>query len=833
MSHIEQQQFVPVSADEPAQNSVPAAAPATANRTNARKRAAPDNATASPRPGDKKRRIARSCDQCNSRNAKCSGFKPCQNCTAKGRTCTYDRPYTRGIAKTPPPPPDNGETRNWAQPYDERGREYRDRPWGLRACDYCRTHTVKRCSGKLPCDTCFSQRIPCTFKMRAHQRSSTPGSTEEISEQSFADTDSARPGPSIAPLQLGTRYAGEETPPLVFLHRAWRRIALTLARPGQAAGSDPTPDQLSLGHGDQSFDTSKPLTFPYALSKWWQMEEKFRIGWTETFHFVHRLTVRSWIDTMFKNWSTGAPLERDIGPAKATIALMSMALGTMFYNWPWQEAKRDKVWNWLWTLNMGDQLFLMTLRLTDSEPGPPTLESVQARLLQTLYLLCTCRLGQAWYIFANVVGMITATGLNRRRGRNRGLGPEITVNAEYAKIQCERRTFWSAYVLDRQIALLSGRPCYFSSDTVDQDFPDCVNDEDMSRSGPFRPHQGDCYMEALVEQAKLSKIIEKVMREVYTLDDTPEDVRLERALRLAKDVDDWKAQLPFLMGHLKLSMLHPTFRRQATLLQLAHFHAQILLYRPFITATYPWDREKRHIADVSIRTCLEAAHAALCITINLAREQAKRDKSHFHTILYAHHVTFCATSVLLLVPHIRERQKLFGGSNYRKPTMDGRFFDVAEKAIKALRESTNKYSPARKWAIVLEELRDEAARQVPKEHHDKGHDTEGSGGNDRETEPDPAADDDDDDDDDNDDENVASPNEQLLEDALRAHWEANLARHATSDGNNETADEVAPAVTPRLWDKWRTTDWLDLDAAAFGPISAFQRGEVPIAPPQS
>ena len=130
------------------------------------------------------------------------------------------------------------------------------------------------------------------------------------------------------------------------------------------------------------------------------------------------------------------------------------------------------------------------------------MESIQARLLQTLYLLYTYRVNQAWYIFGVTVHMLTGIGLHRRRGRNQGLGREIVVSTEYAKVQCERRTFWSAYVIDKQLALMSNQPVYLSLDTADQDFPDCVNDEDMGRAGPIRPHKGDCYLEALVEQAK-------------------------------------------------------------------------------------------------------------------------------------------------------------------------------------------------------------------------------------------------------------------------------------------------------------------------------------------
>lgn len=69
-------------------------------------------------------------------------------------------------------------------------------------------------------------------------------------------------------------------------------------------------------------------------------------------------------------------------------------------------------------------------------------------------------------------------------------------------MQGERRTLWSAYILDRQLSMMTGRPTHFNLDTVDQEYPDCVNDEDMGPGGPVRPRKNDCCMEALAEQAK-------------------------------------------------------------------------------------------------------------------------------------------------------------------------------------------------------------------------------------------------------------------------------------------------------------------------------------------
>ncbi|KAK4121828.1 hypothetical protein N657DRAFT_657370 [Parathielavia appendiculata] len=680
----------------------------------------------------------------------------------EGLTCTYKRPYRKGLATTPPPPPegDDWSARNWPKPFNEKGQEHRDKGWIDRACDRCRHHKIS-CEGKLPCLYCFQDRVECTFKREPrvlHDRS-------------------------------------EDLPPQQLIDNAKRSIsaAQAFARTNQASSAPASPGRLVLYSGDQPFHSSAPNVFPSEVEMWRLMQDKFATGWTETFHFLHRPTAWGWLLAVFRNWNDGNPLETGIGHAKAIIPIMTMALSTMFNYRPWRQTRKDASWNWLWTIGTGDDLFTATIRLTDQELGPPTLHSVQARLLQVFYLLCTCRLSQAWYISGNAVNMLTAFGLHRRRGRNGGLGREIVTHPDYASIQCERRTFRSAYVIDKQLAMLLGRPAYFNLDTVDQELPDCVNDEDMGPHGPFRPHKGDCYLEVLVEQAKLWKIVQKIQRQVYTLDDTPEDERLGCALRLGKALEDWKAQLPFLMDRIKPSLRGLTYRRQQQLLHLAYWRAQILVYRPFLTAPYPADRGEKPTADFAIRTWIEAVRATLAMTVNLAREQVKRDKSHFHTLVYAHHLMFFA-----------------GGCPNHRDGSDAQLSELAQKAIGAFRESTSVYSPARTWAVILDEMREEASRQGPTPDREQDAEGESEGPQD---DPD-------------------SADEQVLEDALRAHWEADITRQALVDQsrNSDTPVEPATPIVARLWDRWKSTDWLDFDSAAFGPISAFEKGKVPIAP---
>ncbi|KAJ4381439.1 hypothetical protein N0V85_008679 [Neurospora sp. IMI 360204] len=806
------------------------------------------------RPAKKKQRISRACDACHGRRQKCQGFQPCANCIKKGVECTYNNPYYRGRARTPPPPPSDPTTRNFARTTDIRGKEIRERSWVKRACDTCRDGRHP-CSGTLPCERCFSMRQECTYKKRnsrnryedlpnpelrgPYQKAggSFPGSddlpqpvvNDEGQENAGGDAegqamrdDIARyggPGQDYLSLKLDHRYGDEGTPPLVFLHAAWKKLAQVQRN-------------TQLPVHDQPWDRSTTARFPPNRERWYQQQDHFFRSWNGTFHFLHRHTVRKWLEQVERNFVARQELWVGVGHARAAVALMTMALGSLFKDapktWVRINKKTGKVMktrkmpppdDYIWSLGYGDSLLNTALSLTDAETGDPRLDSVQARLLQDLYLLSTCRLNKAWYTFGNTLQMITGLGLHRRLGRNRGLGRDITKRPDYAKIQCERRTFWTAYIIDKQLSMVFGRPSHFRDDFIDQELPDAVNDEDMGPTGPVRAHKGDCYMEALVSHAKLNKLIDKLLHQVYSLREIPDQQRIDSALRIGKEVQKWRDELPYLLRNLKPTLLLPLFQRQMVLIRIAHCHATMLACRPFITAPYPQSGKLKEATDNAIRDCVDSARIALSVVTGLIRTE---DNAQFITLWYPHQVAYCAAVVLIILPHIRERQRLFGGPHYRgHEVMDGKLHKLVERGIKMLASDTSPYSPARKWAIILEELKKEVTRQTghvfpgqassgkkkaanhddtPADGEENGEEEEEEDEEEAENEVEGAAD-------------GPSPNDQLLEDALRAHWAAELSGPVQDQTEEQDGEAATPGFTRRLWDNWTFTDWADIDSA--------------------
>ncbi len=109
------------------------------------------------------------------------------------------------------------------------------------------------------------------------------------------------------------------------------------------------------------------------------------------------------------------------------------------------------------------------------EIGYISLESVQVRLLQCLYLLASSRANQAWYHFGSTAQLVFAQGMHRRRLYR---SPSEVNNC--ITHECRKRTFWAAYTLDRYLGVLLGRPRIFQDEDIDQEYPTRVNDEDLT-----------------------------------------------------------------------------------------------------------------------------------------------------------------------------------------------------------------------------------------------------------------------------------------------------------------------------------------------------------------
>ena len=411
-----------------------------------------------------------------------------------------------------------------------------------------------------------------------------------------------------------------------------------------------------------------------------------------TYKPLHRPTVELWYQIATNNIANGLPMSQGLGHAEASVLLSIFAIATF------HRQKSRGYADDVSSLSESDFFFRHSLSYTETELGVAHLESAQARMLQAFYLLMTSRTNQAWYVFGSLLQIISALGMHRRDWK-RTTSPQ----PDYIHSQSRKRTFWSAYILDRYIGVVMGRPRHFHDDDIDQEIPDCVNDAEMSPAGRLTSHNSeDCHMDGFVWNIKLARIVGRISHDLYPIIPLSETRRVEVTRSLGKELDAWQSSLPPFLSTVKPSSLVRSFRRQCIALRLAYDHAVMHLYRPFLLGKRESasDNSPTEIfRQQSIQLCIAAAQDALRTVDAFAH-----DGPLFHAFWWTHYITFCALTVVYVW-------------NTQQPSNDIEGVDrqtlmmLAEQCQVHLAQATAMNSPSRRYSIILEELRNDSRKE--------------------------------------------------------------------------------------------------------------------------
>lgn len=575
----------------------------------------------------------------------------------------------------------------------------------------------------------------------------------------------------------------DTTSGLTFLHRAWKRLATHSTQAGLTAVETPADHQHIMMAGDKSLkppDDPDTLKLPSHHECEVLLDLYFDVC-IATYRMLHRPSVMAWLAELEDNSRRGNPIWHGIGPAKAAIVLVALAIAKSH-----QEKSKENNTAFDADSKNGDEssvqtesdrLFGLSVMLTDWETGYPKLESAQARLVQTLYLLTTSRFNRGWYMFGNALQIMSAIGLHRRVDlKNRSRRTPRMAPEDYIVAQCRLRTFWTAYILDNYLGVIFGRPRQLHDDYIDQAFPDRVNDEDMTHAGPVDGYEDaeDCSIDSLIFHAKIGQIIGSITKEVYSIKShVSEKDRISAARRYIQNVQEWRSSLPAHLGLIRPSLLIPTHRRQATVLRLAYSHAIMHASRLFILSG-KGSLQQNDEESPSDQECISAARAVLETVDNLAQ-----DGPIFHAFWWTHYVTFCA----LVVTYVWEiQQKRSSQPKSQHQSRRAKLLDLAEKCQGHLARATAANSPSRRYAVILEEFRVAAIDQT------KGSSDVGL--------------------------LMARPSQSQLQS------QHGNDINGTGPGLN-SGQQPSSSFESQLLDGWRTSDWLDLDSSVSQSSPAF------------
>lgn len=324
-----------------------------------------------------------------------------------------------------------------------------------------------------------------------------------------------------------------------------------------------------------------------------------------TYRFLHQPTVLGWHKRFQQDEKQGV---RTLPPIQKAILLLVFATGTLYNVDDTHAVLPDSDAPEGLRLT-GERYFQAAQRLIAKETGPVQLESVQARLASTLYLLNTSRLNQAWYLFGTTSQLIIALGLHRKTAH---------IQKDYIISECRKRSFWAAYTLDGYLSVMLGRPPFLNDDFVDQNYPQALNDHDIAKDTVSKQSKGiDCLITASILHARLARIVRQASKDQYLLHHLSEEKQISTAAHLNDEIAKWQDELPiFLSGAINPASLIPVFRRQVTVLRMGCAHAVMLINRPLMLSrsSSPTDIQP-HIDE-----CLSAAKQMLELVLDFVAD---------------------------------------------------------------------------------------------------------------------------------------------------------------------------------------------------------------------
>ncbi|KAK9418321.1 putative Fungal-specific transcription factor domain-containing protein [Seiridium unicorne] len=737
----------------------------TQGQKRARKRAfsGPDQASVQRRKGVK---VTRACDTCKKRKSRCSGTLPCDSCRKRGRSadCHYDAEYRRGQAV----PPihisflegfgDHNSERNLCQEMRQDASQDRELAGSSRSDMSIETEPLL-------------DRIEASL------------STIDVDTLPEQDTVApSRASPELGVAEIQGQYF-DTTSGLAFVHRAFRRLSKGgtghTTRPlPELAGDVENEDSPTLTVGDKPMDVVRQGHFELpSLSRARELVHLYFDVCIATYRFLHLQTVEDWLQVVLRNKHDGIPIFHGLGRARAAIVLTILAIATAHDENASGRFQEDEASS----MNRIDSLFSTASALIQQETARPTLESAQARIIQVLYLLTTSRMNQAWYTFGTAIQLISALGLHRKSGKK-------CLNAatdDYIVAQCRRRTFWTAYILDKYLGVIFGRPRHYNDDEIDQEMPDSVNDEDMTPSGPKKEQRRgrkDCHIDALIYHTQIASILSEAARTVYSIKEIPRQDRIAAANRLSEELRKWRISLPPHLGSIAPSSLIPRFRRQATTLKIAYSHATMHVNRLFLLGRISAESETQ------IREAILAANTVL-ETID---EMVTEGGTIFHAFWWSHYVTFCALAVVYAWEIQARKTRIDIFPDHAIDQSD--LLDLAERCQRHLAEATASNSPSRRYALILDKLRREVIRNLK---NDQITDVHGHSMNNR------------------------SPNANIQgRPAVPQMVELRSQDQSNGLGLGELSPQggFGPPLDSMNWSiqDWQSEDWLNLDSMAFG-----------------
>ncbi|KAL5412374.1 hypothetical protein PMIN03_004316 [Paraphaeosphaeria minitans] len=600
-------------------------------------------------------RVSRACDRCKRKKTRCTGRCPCALCLASNQPCEFTASYTRG--RLPSVIVDEAALTANAIPCP-------------RVSLAASSSGADNITPDLPTPTDQLQRPLSPSRIDA------PSIDSRADGLAVKDEPSSRASPEPAQIDQQGHYVGPASGVSFLL-----RIQKTLRQ-----NTSLSHDSSIFTFGDAPLPDFDPTFFvlpPKAEGE--KLVERYFDFAAPTHRFLHRPTVEGLLQEFYE--TQGDMKNKEEAPGKTALLLIVMAQAKTY-----MPGEAD-------AHSASARYYFASEHQLSKERGFVRLSSVQARLGQCFYLLTQSRINHCWSLFGTLAHLALAIGLNRGRSCS------TSSSVDYIELESRRRLFWVAYVLDKYLAAALGRPRTFKDEDIDQELPTLVNDADLtSHSMTPTPSLGYSIpvMMAPIEHIKLSKILSAVLRDLYPIRPPSLPHRLSLAQKYTNDLTAWRQSNAHFLdtNNLPSSLLIPIYQRQRNVLNLAYYHAVLLVHRPFLLSNFASPVGDAHPAieltcKENLKHCLDAAMGIVRVVDDIAENQI------FRAFWFTQYYAFCAVVVLYI--HRIQQGIVEPG------TCEG-YYAAGLRCQGVLSSISEADCLSKRYVLVLEELRIEAAK---------------------------------------------------------------------------------------------------------------------------
>ncbi|KAL6454637.1 ASG1 Activator of stress genes protein 1 [Candida maltosa Xu316] len=523
---------------------------------------------------NKRRRVTRACDTCRQKKVKCDGKQPCIHCTVYSYKCSYDQPNIRnkknsGIPTPSQPSPAILQVAAQAAAafgtnhQNQITNNFQDSPPFISPLNesFPRTNLI-----------IFQQIVNSLFP-KLHLNGFDSNLQFDLNKFQKVVQYMTQKSSTFA-LHLNEISELMSDPDAVIPPK--RTLSIN---PSSTAVSSPREVKLYL--------PTKEVALQLIYTTWNKACVLFR--------FYHRPSLLEEVDLLYSlDPSNYGDRQQKFLPFLYSI----LACGSLFSKTPYSGSDETEK-------NLEDdgfKYFLEARKLIDiSNVGD--INSIQTIVMMIIYLQCSARLSTCY----SYIGIALRSALKEGLHRNLTIFQTSKRKLDPIEEDTRKRLFYTIYKMDIYINSLLGLPRSLNEDEFDQELPQELDDENVTRTEYlFDKQEGRLSSSGCANQhTKLMMILSHIIRKMYPIkvkSDESEEFTSSANATYGKDrihakVTELEVELKTWLDNLpeELKPIDPSapsldginevpekFRLANYYLHLAFLNCQIILYRPFI-----------------------------------------------------------------------------------------------------------------------------------------------------------------------------------------------------------------------------------------------------------